>query len=1776
MAEDQIIYDQVDQGGDPDPLGLRKRLGTGAGKDPLGLRSKLTATQQPTPKAFEIKISQPTFKSAPAKTGERVFTDEAPVDELAPIKLQGKARVAHEAIQKELLGNRDVKADMIKQRRFEEAARNKQLPSSDMSKTQSDIAIERLIPKDVKPQDIPVTEEDLINEDNDIIADRGKAVRLMEETIKKYPQKAKEIQKNLYTLDAFNSLGGEDHKRVPKIEENAKQIEKGNLLYDARNNRLIKPLGLIGGAIEGWKQKSQLFADYDFLKNTENDAAIAMDLEDRRTSHDMDAPIPVPRGKLAEVSQMIGGTPIKPIAGGLIASLAGPEASMAAGAAIGGREFAKLEYASNFQKVYNELRDQGIEKFEAVRQARSQAEQSAEVGAISGAAMGLVGAKMGAKPLTTAPFSNSFKQAAFDVLKKTGSDLGKAGLEGLAVGGVGALGEVYKNKLAQSAGINRKLDEGVAEQLEGGLLSTVAMAAAIKAGRGITKPAYKSLLHGLSKMPDEQINGMLQEQVQAGQITEKAAQETTQRINEYRGLDKLIPDNITEEARFKIQDKIQKRQQYEQQLESVDKAYHPEIKEKIKALDEEIVGLTRENKQKVEKPESGLSREQEKEATELAEEWLHEGILPDVYEGMIKQDPVGFWKMLAQQAQNRDANWRPLTEELPEQAVRDQFGDTAVEYAKELFPAPESKAEVTFENAKEGDIITLNGEQYEVAGRSTSRKGAEVLELKEIKKATDAELEDKALEIVAARHSNEYRTGITKDDIIKYHYGEYRNELASLKANRKASTSTIQVGKEQFAKEVSPAPDVAEKEPLVSVIQPGEIGRPETITIKPDESAIPQQITDEVDVRESSNNGEAMGEGNAQPEIPSGEEVGAIQEGNVAPTEEVAPPEPPRQSAGIYVERPETQLSFHGLQDTANEFGYADVRKRERVSHLQERKNAEITVNEWASKGEYQKNINDLLNRIAQKEMVPTAKQRLILEQYLANEKQKARNLPKTSKEYDTQVKKVEQIKIIGEIARQEAGAALNLPNGGSRPHPILDETDAMVAKMEANAVDVLTDQQKAEVEAQVEKYKKATDEANEKVAKLEEQVAQIEAEKEFRKVKSATSRTKKTAEERAAYRRSEIEAAREALKKLRTGESGLSAVPLPGIQELIAIAPHVKNIMVDLVAQGVDNLQEVVKKIHGEFKDVLEGITEKDIHNIIAGEYNEKRPPLTELQKQIRDIQDEAKLINKLEAILNGMPPKAEKAKRERNQKIKDLQDKIKELRKGEPVDPDVAKLRSIKTRNEKRIQELKDKIARGDFEKEKKVSIFDREDVKSKYPKLRNEALDAIARKEDAQHEFDLALFKDEMSRRSKLQKAADFGAKLVHTSKAVLAGIDDSATFVQNGMAMLANPKTGAKVWLEHWKDAFSESRFKRELAAIHARPDWEIIKNSGLEILEPTSEAAGKVEEAFEQNLLAGKVKIGGKEFHPWKNTGGIFERAFTSMGNNFRLALFEKRMKMLVDEGKTFESDPKEYKDAARAINELTGRGKPNQYIQMASPVITPFIWAPRLLASTINTLGLSDLVLSPWGKGYYQNLTPTQRNYALGQMGRGIAVGVGIMGAAAFGGADVDWDPRSVTFGDIKVGNHHYNVFGRYTPVVKTVVQATLGSRMIKGQKQDLDNPKMGGKTRTGVIGGFFRGKMTPFAGSMYDLANHKNYFTNEPFGVEDLPKALLVPMSIKELKEGWEKDGTATLLTRFLPAFEGIKTSDERDFVKSGGSSGGNKKPAKPTKPGKPSKANN
>lgn len=1585
--------------------------------------------------------------------------------------------------------------------------------------------------------DIPVGENEIqefktgMNE-NQVMMRQGLAQKAVDLT-KSDPAKAKALKSDIYRLDRQSNP-----EKDEKIDKNIEKINDGEYDYDIVNGKLVKPEGLFGSLVTGVKEKNKAYGDYEVYKS--GDEKKMLDLIKRRLTVDPDEAEPVPEkgwasGALSEGARMVGGFPLKPLIGGGVAGwLGGPTAGAAAAAAISAPEMYKLTFGSALPHNYDAIKKQepNLTDAEALQKAVDLTHDQANVDAASGAAMGALGARVGFKP--TGLSSGLLQKSLGSALKQIGQATVKKGMEGLGVGSVGATAQLVKNLMAQKAGIPVDESEGMAQQLWAGVGLTMGMTILAKFPKLLKPKTYNQLLQSLRNVPTEQMVEHINELEKSGVINHEEAQSTQKAVEEHQALDNSIKPEVPEADRIKIQELIKKRNELEGSLETTDKAYHADIKEEIKSLNENILNVSKGSER------GELQKLVDQEHKDGNVEGFVTQALRDASEGDLKK----YFKEISEQIKGGN-----------EDAAIATFGENIVNKAKELYP-PEAPKESSVSVIQPGEIKhpetitiapkenvvgfkTAKGSEYSLEGNKTIRNKAARPE-----HPGDSGIKEQSLATVYLSPGE-----ASKADVI-YTQGVKSRQINNV-GNEIHIVDELDSGKIRTTRiKYSKNPDMGLHPFEVFNDGGAHLGNKITELIKNKENAISVGGPEEAPVVEASGDGQPLGEG-----VPESEEAANAQEIGLPPEKGTGagqegigePPTPTSVGGGIHAEHPETQLSFRGLQDTANEFGFEDVRSRDPKTDLQTRVNAERTANEWASKGEYQSNVDAMLDKVEKRQMVPTDEQRFILEQYIENEKQKLRDTPKASPEYDVQLGKVKHLVDIGNTARSEAGAALRLPGAGSRAHPITDEANAMVAKMEANGVDKLTDQQKAEVEAQVEKYKQASEEADRKTAALEEQVAKMEAQKEFNKTKSTTKRTKKTTEERAAFRRTEIEAARAALKKLRTGESGLSAVPLPGVRELMAIAPHVKNIMVDLVAQGVDNLQDVISHLHAEFKDVLDGVTEKNIHDIIAGEYNEKGKSITELQRQVMDLRDEAKLINQVEALENGVAPKSERAKVERNQKIKELRAKIKELKATDGAD----ELLAIKKRNEQLTKKIKDKIANGQFEKETKKSIFDREDVKKNYPGLRKEALEAIVKKEDAQHEFDLALFNDEMKQRKWYQKAGSFGAKLIHTSKAVMSGIDDSATFVQNGLVVWGNPKIGAKAWINHWKDAFSDARFKRELAALHARPDWEIIKNSGLEIVEPHSAASKQVEEAFEQNLLAGKFKIGDKEYQPWKNTGGIFERAFTSMGNNMRLLLFEKRMAELEDSKMTFESHPQEYKDAARVINELSGRGKLPAGLAQASPYITPFIWAPRMLTSTLNTLGIGEAAaLIPGRKGYYQSLTPMQRKFALSQLGRGVGMGAAVMAAAALGGAKVDSDPRSVTFGDVIIGDHHYNVFGRYTPVIKTLVQFSTGKRIKGGgEEQDLDSGKFGAKTRLGVVGGFFRGKATPALGTAMNLAEGRNYFTNEEFTVKDLPEALLQPMSIKELRQGWEHDGTATILNRFLPAFEGMKTSDERDF---------------------------
>jgi len=747
------------------------------------------------------------------------------------------------------------------------------------------------------------------------------------------------------------------------------------------------------------------------------------------------------------------------------------------------------------------------------------------------------------------------------------------------------------------------------------------------------------------------------------------------------------------------------------------------------------------------------------------------------------------------------------------------------------------------------------------------------------------------------------------------------------------------------------------------------------------------------------------------------------------------------------------------------------------------------------------------------------------------------------------------------DLASSQAGK--NLASLKRNAEPMSSITDFYVSKMEANGTDTLTKEQIEEVKKSFAKFEEKISTYNEIFDKATKKIAELEAENELLKTRKEViggkakegNVYKNGKRDYVAERQQYKDKLKETYQKYIESINKLGIVSDGGV-EGFALTIDMAKLIMEIVKSHVEEvgakLSEVTKRTQEDIKEIIPGIEESDIKDVIAGKYSKEKVPLTKLQEDLRDIRVEQKLLNELDRVMSA-EPKGEKQQREKNQKLTAIREELLKLKKDKKVDQysEEAKVKRLIEANKKKQQEIEEKIKNKDFEeKPKPLSPYDNEEFKKKNPKLYQELIDSYTAKQDAIHEYEIEILKDEQARMSKFKKAQEFGSKLANTTKKIVTGIDDSSLFMQTLVGTIRRPFTGAKAFKLHIQDALSKKMYERHLAELHNSPYYDLMIKSGLDITEPQSLKAKAHEEAFAGESLDITVKIKGKEYKVLNTLLSPFERAFTSLGNNMRAIAFTEYAQKLQSEGKTFENSPESYKDIANMLNTETGRGKLNEHIQKANELVTAGIWSPRLMASRLNLLGISDLVsLIPksGSKGYYRQLTPEMRVEAIKTLGMFVATGVAISYSFAkiFGG-EVDNDPTSQSFMDIKFGDKSYNIFGGFSQYVRLVAQTIAGGVTRDGKFQEFG----GRKDRGANVLHFFRGKLTPVSGVVTDMMSGMKDFSGQPVTVQSEVSKLFVPLSMQSIADNMKRDGTSALLSTTLPSFVGINVKDQRDFA--------------------------
>lgn len=907
----------------------------------------------------------------------------------------------------------------------------------------------------------------------------------------------------------------------------------------------------------------------------------------------------------------------------------------------------------------------------------------------------------------------------------------------------------------------------------------------------------------------------------------------------------------------------------------------------------------------------------------------------------------------------------------------------------------------------------------------------------------------------------------------------------------------------------SPTKPEVKTENGVSVEPPQNI--PESITIKP-ENEIKAEVPENTIQAESEGVVNAKADEVEQP---------AKEESKIENSEVPSPK--------IFAEAKRTILSFRGLQEIATEKGLENINSRDRKSDLQLVKDAEITVNKWAEKGEYKSEVESLINKAEKREPL-SDEQRIILQQHIANLREQASSL-RGKEGYDTKLQELNRAVLAGKESRSAAGAALRVADYASEGKPTME--DWMVETMEASGVDRLTENQKSEIQKQFEEYEAKLKIADEKIQKLESANAKILAEKELNDVAKKTtpkSRTK-TKDEFISERQSLKEKLKQEFETYKQSINKLGIKSDGGVEGFIITAKMAK-IIGEIVKSHVNelgaNLKEVTKKALEDVKEYLPWVTDKDINDVISGKYNEQKKTKNQLMADMRDLRDEIILTEKLDELINKKQPIREKKKIDRNKKIKELQDKIKGFKKDNPNVEE--QLNTIKSRAESSIKKIEEQIKSGDFETKKPVDILKDKELQKKHPELYKEVIDARDKLLKVKEDRAIALMKDAYSKRTKAEKVGRFAGELLGIGRVVKSSFDVSMPFRQGLWGLTRELFTlpigdnkgfkSQRQLLSQFGKMYqalgSEKLSRRIMADIHESPRYELAQESGLNIAEPTSRLSEEREDTFGPSL-AERIPIIGKSIpigKEGKRIGGFVkasERAATTFVNQMKWDIFNNFVDMLEANGKTFENSKKDYEAAAIYANKAVARGKLGKKLENANAVTSRMFFSLRLQASRLQLLtdGLNPL----W---YYKVPKELRIEYAK-DMAKFIASGITVLAVANSLGYGVGLNPYSSDFGKVKIGNTTYDIWGGMQQFIVLFSRLLMGkTAKLGGDTEDLGNQK-GQQTRLDILSKFAKSKSSPEAALFMSLMSGKNY-NGKPVSIPEILTDFITPLQANDI----------------------------------------------------------
>lgn len=385
---------------------------------------------------------------------------------------------------------------------------------------------------------------------------------------------ANALKSDTYALISSKNIGNRE-----KQLHNKELIAQGKLDYDMNTHQLVKHVDGIEGAVEAGSQsvRNTVGAVELFKADDEKKAEI---LNKAFAAHDPDEPVV----KIGGVENFVGGQ-LPMLATGAIPGVGSAlmTGQMAAQGYYGGMmetypkvkaQLLKEKYPDKSEAEINELISKPDAEIDpvAVKKATTVANEHGIIDAITAHFMG----KVAGPEIKTKPFSIGAQEAI-----KLTADASKVAM-------LFGAGQEAKNLASEQQGIKAEPGSLLNAELQGAMMHAGFFAIA-KGGAALKAAGRNLIKHNLSEQPIEEVQKAADNLVEKGLVPKEKADEVVADVLEHKDLNEQIPAKVkNEEVRVDLTKKIKRRQELEEELKQVNKAFHPEIKEKIATLDEKI------------------------------------------------------------------------------------------------------------------------------------------------------------------------------------------------------------------------------------------------------------------------------------------------------------------------------------------------------------------------------------------------------------------------------------------------------------------------------------------------------------------------------------------------------------------------------------------------------------------------------------------------------------------------------------------------------------------------------------------------------------------------------------------------------------------------------------------------------------------------------------------------------------------------------------------------------------------------------------------------------------------------------------------------------------------------------------------------------------------------------------------------------------------------------------------------------------------------------------